>query len=69
MNPIWQQDIDEDIALKKKTQDAIAKAVAAERESCAKIAEDEDSTIYDVIGHPEEYPRYIGLAIRARGKE
>jgi hypothetical protein len=45
---------------------AIAEAVKAEREACAKIADDDDSAIYNQIGHTEEYPRYIAEAIRAR---
>ena len=47
----------------------IAEAVAVEREACSKIAEDQDSTIYDTLGHTEEYPTAIAAAIRARGKE
>jgi hypothetical protein len=58
MEAPYDQDCEEDISALER---AFAAAVAAEREACAKIAEN----------HPEDLycPRMIAAAIRARGQK
>lgn len=69
-NPVpegYMQFIVENIDIADAPQDAIAEAVAAEREACAKVAE----TI-ELPENPfrrEDLPEQIAAAIRARGEE
>jgi hypothetical protein len=51
---------------------AVRKAVEAEREACAKVAEDDDHFVsgrgyHDQLGNADETVRNIAAAIRARG--
>ena len=51
-------------------RDALRKLVAAEREACAKVAEQIEREIFNAVGDPRvsEFKPKIAAAIRARGQ-